>query len=254
MAVVVWPYIAPPLALPPDVLPVELLPVADETNIAAQEKAPDPPPEPKPLEVPLPEPEVRTFAEPPPPPPEEEVAALEPDPTPPPEIKQPPQPRFAHVTPRAKPKPEKPKDDFDQMLKNLEPKLAKASPQETKEAPAKASAERTLKGAGAQTAMTMSELDALRSQLARCWNVDPGAPDPAALVFRVKMFLNEDGTVAGAPQLLDQGRLADPYFRAATESAKRAVQMCQPYELPPEKYTTWAEIIVEFDPRKMSGY
>jgi hypothetical protein len=70
----------------------------------------------------------------------------------------------------------------------------------------------------------------------------------------VKVFLNEDGTVASPPQLIDQGRLGDPYFRAAADSAIRAVHMCGPYQLPPEKYATWNEITITFDPREMSGY
>jgi len=45
--------------------------------------------------------------------------------------------------------------------------------------------------------MTMSELDALRQQMQRCWNLDPGSPDPASLVLQVKVTLNQDGTVAG---------------------------------------------------------
>ena len=263
-ALVIWPRLAPPLELPPDVLPVELMTTADETNIAQQEKAPEPPPVPQDLPMPsLPQPAPPQFAElPPPPPPEDQAPALEPEPTPtpppPPEKKiQPPQPRYAMLpTPRVKPKPEKPKEEFDiNKITGVIDKMAKEPDQPRKQAPeAKAQAARSTQGAGAQTAMTMSELDALRAQLSKCWNVPVGAPDPSALVFRVKMFLNEDGTVASAPQLLDQGRMGDPYFRAAAESALRAVKICEPYNLPPEKYTTWAEITIEFDPRKMAGY
>ena len=259
MTVIVWPYIAPPIALPPDILPVEILPVSDETNVAREEKAPDPAPIPMPA---IPEPQPQAFAEPPPPPPPPEPDALAvedtPVPPPPPDVKAaPPQPRYAMLpAPRAKPKPEKPKEEFDpKRIQELLDKMAKEPEQQQKQAPApKAQATRSTAGAGAQTAMTMSEIDALKAQLARCWNVPVGAPDPSALVFRVKMFLNEDGTVASPPQLLDQGRLGDPYFRAAADSAMRAVHICGPYQLPPEKYATWSEITIEFDPRKMSGY
>ena len=102
--------------------------------------------------------------------------------------------------------------------------------------------------------MTMSEIDALRSQMMKCWNVPIGAPDPTALVLRVKVFLNQDGSVAGMPQLMDTGSLSDPYFRAASESAIRAVKMCEPYKLPVEKYAAWSEVTVTFDPTKMAGY
>ena len=102
--------------------------------------------------------------------------------------------------------------------------------------------------------MTASEIDALRSQLSKCWNVPAGAPDPSSLVFSLRVFLNEDGTVAGTPELVGPGRPADPYFRAALDSAKRAVHICAPFRLPPEKFELWREIEVEFDPMKMAGY
>ncbi len=254
MTVIVWPYIAPPIALPADIIPVDILTVADETNVAREEKAA----EPAPIPVPIPEPQPQAFEPPPPPPPPE--VAIEPEPTPtpppPPDTKvTPPQPRYAMLpAPRMKPKPEPKQPEFnvadiEKALKNVEKQQQKPDTP----APSK-QAMRSTPGAGAQTAMTMSEIDALRSQMEKCWNVPVGAPDPAALVLRVKVFLNEDGTVASPPQLLDQGRLGDPYFRAAADSAIRAVHICGPYQLPPEKYATWNEITITFDPREMSGY
>jgi hypothetical protein len=32
------------------------------------------------------------------------------------------------------------------------------------------------------------------------------------------------------------------------------VHICGPYELPPEKYASWSEIVIKFDPREMAGY
>lgn len=260
-AFAVWPYVAPPITLQADIVPVDLLTVADTTNIAPQEQADEPtPPEPETVPVDIPPPQAPEFAaaeEPPPPPPDDEAPALEVEEKK--KIEEPPKPtpeaqRYAMSSPRTKPKPEKPKEEFDinKILKSLD--QADKPPKETKQAPAKATAERTVRGAGAQTAMTASEIDALRSQLAKCWNVPVGAPDPAALVFRVRVFLNEDGTIASPPQLLDQGNLGDPYFRAAADSAIRAVHICGPYELPPEKYAAWNEIVIKFDPREMAGY
>lgn len=258
-AFIVWPYMAPPVVMQSDIVPVDLLTVADMTNVAPQEQAEEPkPPEPQPVPIEIPPPPAPTdfaAAEPPPPPPEDDAPALEPEPEKKepekPKPPEPPQQRFAMSTPRAKPKPDKPKDEFDvdKILKSLD-----SAPKEKKAEPAQATASRSVKGAGAQSALTMTEIDALRSQLAKCWNVPVGAPDPAALVFRVRVFLNEDGTIASAPQLVDQGNLGDPYFRAAADSAIRAVHICGPYQLPPEKYASWSEIVIKFDPREMSGY
>lgn len=251
-ALVVWPILAPPVALPPDVLPVEL--ISPETNIAEQEKADEPLPVPAELPMPPPpEPQPLDFPEPPPPEPDE--LAMEVDPTPPPpepEKPKPPQPLYAMLPqPRVKPKPEKPKEEFDiSKISQAVDRASKQPPLEQKQA--KASAERTTKAAGAQSAMSMSELDALKARITeamqKCWRIPDGAPDPASLTMRVKVFLNEDGTVASPPQLLDQGRLGDPYFRAAADSAMRAVHICAPYDLPPDKFAVWGELIVNFAP------
>ncbi len=261
-AFVVWPYVAPPMSLPSDIVPVELLDPGEETNVAPQEKAEEPPPEPQQMAMPeLPPPPPPDFEEPPPPPIEDEAPALEPEEKPEetkPEPKpQPPQQRFAMATPRAKPKPEKKKEEFDvdKILSSID-QVEKQQAKADVKAPPKA-ADRTLQAAGAQTGLSANEIAILKGKLAKCWNVPVGAPDPSALVFRVRFSLNEDGTVASMPQLLDQGRLGDPYFRAAADAAIRAIQICGPYDLPPEKYAGaggWNEITVEFDPRKMAGY
>lgn len=259
-ALVVWPMVAPPIELPSDVVPIELLTVADQTNIMAQtEQKLEQPPDPAPLPMPeIPQPDLQPPTPPPPveeePAPDAEADAKKPEP-PKPETPVEPERKFAMAMPKAKPKPEKPKEKFDvdQILKGLD--KVDDAPKEAKAAPSKA--DRAVKGAGAQTALTMSEIDALKGQLAKCWNVPVGAPDPAALVFRVRVFLNEDGTVASPPQLVDQGRLSDPYFRAAVDSAIRAIHICGPYNLPPEKYagpTGWNEVVIRFDPREMAGY
>jgi outer membrane biosynthesis protein TonB len=253
-AVVVWPFVAPPIELPPDIVPVDLLTVADTTNVAPEQEAPEPP-EPQQLAMPVIETPPPEFA----PPPEEEAVPLEEPkekaPEPEPEKPKPQEPRFALATPRVKPKPEPKKPEFD--LSQIDKAIARAEkqPPKSEETATPAAAKRTLKGAGAQSAMTMSEIDALRGQMSKCWNVlAVGAPDPSALVLRVRVFLNQDGTVASKPELIDQGRLGDPYFRAAADAAIRAVVICGPYELPVEKYDSWKEIEITFDPRQMAGY
>ena len=262
LAVIAWPRLMPPIELPDQIVPVDILPPSDETNIAPQVKSEEPPPLPTPQPPPPPpEPPAQSAAELAPPPPDavEALPMPEVQPSPPVPLKPipaPPVQRFAMAHPRTKPKPEKTKPDFDiNQIAGLVDKLAKEPKPQTPPAPTKpAAAARTMAGVGAQTAMTESEIDALKAQLAKCWNVPVGAPDPAALVFRVKMFLNQDGTVASPPQLLDQGGLGDPYFRAAADSAIRAVKMCEPYKLPAEKYQAWSEVTITFDPTKMAGF
>jgi outer membrane biosynthesis protein TonB len=274
-ALVVWPSLAPPVIQTAEAIPVDLVTLADETNVRPQEAAPEPLPEPPP------QPEIVAAQEsmpdeaPPPPPPEQEGFVEEKiDEQPKPEPKKPeppkpeppkpeppkPEPKLAMAEP--KPKPEKPKekkkpskDEFDlDRITSLIDKMDKSPPAaETREG-AKPTAQKSVRGVGAQSAMTATEIDALRAQLRKCWNVPVGAPDPSALVFRMRIFLNPDGSVASQPELIDQGGLADPYFRAAVDSARRAVLMCSPFQLPPEKYDTWNDITITFDPTRMAGY
>jgi hypothetical protein len=43
----------------------------------------------------------------------------------------------------------------------------------------------------------------------------------------------------------------DPFFRAAADSALRAILRCQPFDLPVEHYDDWQTVTVDFDPRYM---
>lgn len=101
--------------------------------------------------------------------------------------------------------------------------------------------------------LSMSEADALRQQLSRCWSIQAGARYAEDLVVEVQLVMNPDRTVQQAT-ILDKGRYnQDGFFRAAADSAMRAIQspMCNPLDLPPEKYSTWKDIVVTFDPREM---
>ena len=55
---------------------------------------------------------------------------------------------------------------------------------------------------------------------------------------------------------MDQGRYnRDSFFRAAADSARRAVfhPHCNPLALPLDKYDIWKTIIIRFNPREMFG-
>ena len=251
-AVVAWPAFAPPVIVAAESIPVDLVTIADETNVTPQEMAPEPVAEPPP-EPEAPQTQMSTPDEPPPPPPPEQDGFVEEEK---PEPRKPEQKlAMAEPPPKPKDKKEKKKEEFDiDRITSLIDKMDKNPPAaETREG-AKASAQKSVKGVGAQSAMTATEIDVLRSQLRKCWNVPVGAPDPAALVFRLRIMLNPDGSVANPPELVDQAGLSDPYFRAAVDSAKRAVLMCSPFQLPPEKYEAWNDITITFDPTRMAGY
>ena len=98
--------------------------------------------------------------------------------------------------------------------------------------------------------LSQSEMDALRGQIQRCWNVPAGALDAENLRVSIRFSLDRAGSISGMPEIISGGGSAG-VERVAAESARRAVLQCAPYDLPAEKYDAWAEVIVNFDPSEM---
>ena len=221
-------------------------------------KAPPKPPPPRAKKVvpaakpppPTPEPGPKAVEKPVPAPKPLKVAAVQPKEKPLPQKKPPPKPAS---------KPEKP-DDFLSVLKTVE-NLKKAVPQEKKK-PKKTLSEEVAdalrrhqvapqqKLARLGSSLTMSERDSVRRQIEPCWNVPAGARDAENLVVDIRLRLNADGTVMTA-EFVDRARAArDTFFRAAAESALRAVlnPSCSPLRLPPKKYEEWKNMVLSFNP------
>jgi len=266
-------------------IPVEVINVAEVTNAPTPEpeaeapkpepampepKQPEPPPPPPPPPPPTPEP--APEPEPVPlPEPEAEPEPEPPKPEPPKPVPPPPAPKPA---PKPRPKPEPPKkkeikkeepapDPMFSVLKTVE-KIKKKKQQE-----AKAEAEKPpekpkfvikqkktpLREFDSSAPITISEIDAVRRQFVRCWNVPAGARDAENLVVDIQVEVNPDGRVRRA-KVLDTGRMAgDSFYRAAAESALRAVKNsnCNPLKLPPEKYERWKTLTLRFNPKEMFG-
>ncbi|MBV9859637.1 MAG: hypothetical protein JO038_05995 [Alphaproteobacteria bacterium] len=165
-------------------------------------------------------------------------------------------PRRAEAPRDPKQRPEK-RDNpaaFDSLLKNLTPQQtaqaeeAPPRPQRTRPAAATASSQPR---APLGSQLTASELDLIKRQISECWNVPAGARDAQDLVIEVKVEVNVDGTVQQA-RIVDLGRYAaDISFRAAADSAIRAVRnpRCSPLRLPPEKYDSWRSLDLFFNPK-----
>lgn len=98
--------------------------------------------------------------------------------------------------------------------------------------------------------LSQSEMDALRGQVQRCWNIPAGAADAGNLRVSVKFKLDRSGAIEGSPQIISGGGSAG-VERAAAEAARRAVSRCAPYNLPADKYEAWADVIINFDPSEM---
>ena len=97
--------------------------------------------------------------------------------------------------------------------------------------------------------LTISEKDAIRRQFYRCWIVPAGAKDLKELIVSIKIKLDEDGEVIFS-KLLNNNKSKNTFFRAASESAMRAINHpeCKKLKVPKKKYETWKEIILDFDP------
>jgi len=221
------------------VVPVDLVTIADQTNVAAQA-----PPQPEPQKMDTPPPALE-------PPPEPQMQEVEPAPEP--EI-----PKFDIAKEKPKPEekpPQPPKETKKQQATDFNALLNKLTTPDKPVKTAKAGP-RVIQGVGAGNMMTASLVDALRSQIARCWSPPTGAPNAQDLIVEFAMALNPDGTVGRLQMTMGTAAAAasNPYTRAAAEAASRAIYQCQPYRLPPDRYSDWRDINpFHFDPRQMMG-
>ena len=265
------PYIQREAVLTDTPIMVEIVNVSELTNAPPPKPEKKPPPKAEKKPPPPPKKPSQTAAPPPPPPAKDpEVAALPAEPKPKakpkpkPEAKPKPKPirKLAKAKPRRKPKPP---DAFTSVLRTVEKLKNRPPPKEKKKEDKKPEKKETFEQQMAQALMSrtarhdplrslaISEIDLVRQQIRECWSLPAGAKEAENLSIEIKMAMNPDGTVRQA-RILDQNRLqSDPFFRAAAESALRAVlnPHCNPLKLPPEKYQQWQNMILIFDPRDM---
>lgn len=168
-------------------------------------------------------------------------------------VKKPPVPKPRPQPPKPEEKKEEKSDPFASVLRNLAGEENPQAP--ANEQPDVNSGETPAPGQMAPLGekLTISEQDALRRQLESCWNVPIGARDAENLVIELRLFVNPDRTLRQA-SIVDQRRYnQDDFFRAAADSAMRAVRHpnCTPLALPPDKYKQWQSIVVTFNPKEM---
>lgn len=251
---------------------------------AEAERKPEPPkveppkPEPPKPVVTKAEPEAKPVPKPEPPKP------VPPKPEPPKVV--PPKPEPPKASPE-KPTPEKPAPEKPATEKQAPPKPEPPSDfasvvksvQELKQAPAKAGEQPQAKPKAADgepsleqrlaqalrsptpaastlaQPMTMSEIDAIRRQIERCWNLPAGAKDAENLVVAIRVEMNSDGRPRSATVENQAEMRSNPFFRSAAESALRAVlnPRCHPFKLPAEKYERWKSMTLVFNPKEMAG-
>jgi colicin import membrane protein len=241
-------------------------------KVAAKKKADVPPPDPKPDNLP----EAKQDVAAPPPP------SAEKD-----------EPKKAAEKAEPKPKPEKPKPEkkpdenqqakLDDLIKDIQ-KDDKPKPPEKKTAEKKAqpvfdpskiaalvdkrdpsrkaqaapetasySSAGTATGSAPKLSISQQQMivGMIRDQISPCWNPPVGASGADGLDVLVHFGLNADGSLASNPRAVNSS--SNPAFRAAVDSASRAVVRCAPLHLPQQYYEAWKEVTISFDPREMAG-
>jgi outer membrane biosynthesis protein TonB len=151
-----------------------------------------------------------------------------------------------------KPKPQAKKRDFNpDKIAALLNKIPDAADDPKPVMPDDGTPPKKVKGQtnGTEITMSVNEIDALRARIADCWTPPPGGLGADQIVVKLRLKLNEDGTLVGYPTVANSG--SSPFFQAAADSAVRAVYQCQPYELPKAKYALWRDMILNFDPSDM---
>ncbi|MET4805323.1 cell envelope integrity protein TolA [Limibacillus sp. MBR-115] len=218
-------------------------PVKEPTPIPQPEPPPqvaEAPPKPEPEPTPLPDPV---------PAPKEERVDETPSPAPPVPLEKPKPPQLAEK-PQEKEPVKKADSSLDSILNNVLKDLKPAAKEQDQ--PKKDPQPQPTETAQLSSKpMTISEIDAIRRKIEGCWNVPAGARNAENLIVEIRLFMNPDGTVSQA-EVVDRARMGgDPFYRAAAESALRAVFRCQPLPVPLKKYDTWRQITMRFDPSKM---
>lgn len=251
-------FMVPPPPEEPVAITVELLPISNISNVKPSETPPqeEQKPEEKQAEQKKPSPPVKT-AEAAPPPPEADAVPIPDKEKEKPKKEEPPKEKKEEKV--AEKKKEKPKqDDLAAILKAVKETAQKQKKDEKKDAKKPDDSSSPSKSVSSQynptLPMSLSEKDAIMSQIARCWSVPAGAKDAQNLVVVVDAEYAQDGNytkVAISNESLSRYQ-ADPFFRAAADAAVRAVQRCSPLAgLPPEKYDTWRQMELRFDPKYM---
>jgi hypothetical protein len=100
--------------------------------------------------------------------------------------------------------------------------------------------------------LAREEVAAFKAQVSRCWIAPAGMPNTPDATIVMRIALNPNGTLGAAPELIAAPMSIDG--NPLKESAKRALQKCQPYTaLPAAKYQDWKILDMSFTPQGPGG-
>lgn len=142
-------------------------------------------------------------------------------------------------------------DEFEDLLKEIkeksekEPELKDPNPDPPSKPP--------VSKRGLKIPLSFAEKEFIKEQFKKCWNIPAGLIDYNEMLVVLVVALNQDGSLAQV-SIADDGRYdSDAQYRAMADSAVRAVRACTPIRnLPPEKYGSWANLELTFDPKELA--
>lgn len=99
--------------------------------------------------------------------------------------------------------------------------------------------------------LTREEIGALRAHLRKCWKLPTGIDANLSRRVVLRVFFHTNGKLAAEPMLIEASAAREG--PALVQAATRALQQCQPYALPAERYDEWKVLDLSFSPREMAG-
>ena len=101
--------------------------------------------------------------------------------------------------------------------------------------------------------LTITQEDAIKAQIFKCWNIPLGLPFDEDLTVRIKLKLKPDGSIMSS-EIMDHARMNRPgqgFYKVLAESALRAVKLCDPLKMPTTGYNKWKDLQLNFDAKEM---
>ncbi len=218
----------------------ESLKVAEKELTAAKEAvAPPPPPEVK-AEEPKKE-------EPPPPDPDAMASLVK-------KVEEPKQEEKPKPVKKPEKKPQKKAQKLDtaklEEMLNSDALLNKANEEKTTNASAATTDGNPAKGEanlqGKDQGLSATAIAAFVQRIRECWVIPPGARE-GNITVKVRIQMNQDGSIAGEPQVMNGP--GDFLFDTTARSTVAAILGCQNYDfLPPDQYDVWKDLVLNFNP------
>jgi hypothetical protein len=101
--------------------------------------------------------------------------------------------------------------------------------------------------------LTITQEDAIKSQIFKCWNIPMGLPYNENLMVSIRVKFNPDGSVVSS-EILGQSKMSksgQTHYNVLAESALRAIRLCSPFKIPSSEYEKWKDMQFNFDAREM---